>query len=144
MKNFKKIISAIFCFLICFGVFASCSLFGGPKKLSTPVAGLNSFETELNWFTISNAEEYVIYLNDNELTTLKNKKDKAEQTYDFESNLTTFGKYKFRIKATSSKATESALSNEVVFVYADKNLTLSTAEINEKFDATIPTTNIFL
>ena len=144
MKNFKKIISAIFCFLICFGVFASCSLFGGPKKLSTPVAGLNSFETELNWFTISNAEEYVIYLNDNELTTLKNKKDKAEQTYDFESDLTTFGKYKFRIKATSSKVTESALSNEVVFVYADKNLTLSTVEINEKFDATKAPKNIQL
>ena len=144
MKNFKKIISAIFCFVICFGVFASCSLFGGPKKLATPVAGLNAYEAELNWFTINNAEEYIIYLNDEELTTVKNKKDRAEQVYDFESNLGEFGKYKFRVKAKSSKATESNLSQEVVYIYADKNLTLSTSEINEKFDENKAPKNIRL
>ena len=62
-------------------------------------------------------QEFKVYLNDEELTTVKNKKDRAEQVYDFESNLGEFGKYKFRVKAKSSKATESNLSQEVVYIY---------------------------
>jgi len=131
MQKFKKINLLVFSFIICAFIFTgcSCSLFG-TKTLQTPIAGMNRLEQELTWYTVTKADEYVIYLNGAELTRVNNNKNLQEQTFDFSEALDEYGNYVFKLKAVAEGYKDSSFSAEVTYAYASSSLELTNEEYN--------------
>ena len=129
MQKFKKLKYMIFSLVISMFIFTGCSCsFFGTKTLQTPIVGMDRQEQELTWYTITRADEYVIYLNDEELTTVDNNKNLLEQTYNFSSHLDEYGIYKFKIKAVADGFKDSQFSSVVTYGFANSNLELTNEE----------------
>ena len=137
MQKFRKLRYVIFSLVICAFMFGGCSLFGGPRTLQTPIAGMDRQNQELTWYTVPKADEYVIYLNGSELTRVNNNRNLQEQVYDFSDDLTTYGKYKFKLKAIADGYSDSAFSAEVIYSYANTNLELTNDEYNMIYGDTV-------
>ena len=120
MQKIKKLKYMIFSLVISMFIFTGCSCsFFGSKTLQTPIVGMDRQEQELTWYTITRADEYVIYLNDEELITVDNNKNLLEQTYNFSSHLDEYGIYKFKIKAVADGFKDSQFSSVVTYGFAN-------------------------
>ncbi len=116
-KKLNTFLSAILVFFASFALTGCADGWGAWFKpdLEAVTVLLNSDQTTLSWQAVTNAEEYLVYSNEQLAATVVNKA--GVNTYNFSSLLKeNISVYKFYIVATSEGYNDSAKSNVVTYL----------------------------